>query len=922
MRVRRDFEQIYASEEDPWGIGDADSERYDLYVGQILAGSRRRGSVLELGCGHGALLARFRDEFDRLIGVELSARAVERGRHRFPFIEFVQGSLTDLDEVLPFAGSFDTIIVSDVLYYLRERDRQRAVAWVARHLAPDGLAFIAGWSPGGRYLSVPEFRNLVDRELGIESEQVLASEHAVFSCRRRRTLVALTVDYETWQPQLEGVPLDWEVDVFRPAARLLDIFDAAGATLTLFVEVGEYLWLSEHRPDLARRMEQQWREAVTRGHDIQLHLHPNWLPEMDPVERDGQWTWDMQRSRAEDYPGDLAAAIARCKAALEDAIRPVAPGYEVIAYRAGTYEAQPFRRLYHALTVNGIWCDSSVLPGDHRPDRHYNYAHAYADHQPWFAARSDPQLKAPPAERGIVELPIFTPRRGERWTFDNEQGSRFAGWLLKRMAREHRHPSSEALRIQQKARVVLCDAYERLRRFRPVVNRLMPRRMASFMLAYERERLVVHDYFVLVAHTKTALDFRAIELGLRRLRQHSGIELVSLSELARTARAELERGISATREEEAERQVGREYAAQMSSERLTAQAKRLERLIPLDRRRIFDAGCGRGVGTAALARSFPGASIVGADVGEAFIERARADFGSDRLSFSVQDFTALSFADSAFDCIHADNSLEHAFDVDAALRELYRVLCAGGCLVAALPLDGLNPNRTCDNHTWKTIPSDARGRLDEAGFTDIELESANVFRELGSPPFPPSRDQMLYVRAWKRPAGADPLGRVRALTQWAYRALDPERAQESNDPMEVLAGGHAWCWGYVLVLGEALVREGFEVRWVTMIAEDHPLGLGERRRDSHEVLEVWLADGRRVVCDPMVGIVFEASLAQLLSTPALADSPRPEDDRYRARNYALYSTSTWYGLVRRIAIRRRSNARLSYVDAARLRGGR
>jgi hypothetical protein len=107
-----------------------------------------------------------------------------------------------------------------------------------------------------------------------------------------------------------------------------------------------------------------------------------------------------------------------------------------------------------------------------------------------------------------------------------------------------------------------------------------------------------------------------------------------------------------------------------------------------------------------------------------------------------------------------------------------------------------------------------------------------------------------------------------------------------------------------------------------MIAEDHPLGLGERRRDTHVVLEVWLDDSRRVLCDPMVGIVFEASLAELLSAPALADVERPEDARYQARNYALYSTSTWYRLVRRVAIRRRSNARLRYVDAARVRDRR
>ena len=246
------------------------------------------------------------------------------------------------------------------------------------------------------------------------------------------------------------------------------------------------------------------------------------------------------------------------------------------------------------------------------------------------------------------------------------------------------------------------------------------------------------------------------------------------------------------------------------------------------------------------------------------------------------------------------------------------MLAPGGCIVAALPPDGLNPDRTCDNHTWKTIPSDVLSRFAAAGFVEIELESVDTFRELGLAPFPPSDNQMLYLRAWKRDSIPDPLMRVRALTDWAYRALDPERSQESNDPRQILAAGYAWCWGYVRVLGEALTREGLELRWVTMIAEGHPRGRGTTLTESHEVLEVTLGDGRRVVCDPTVGIVFDASVAALLADPSRADTPRSEDDRYGERGYALYSTSAWYGLVHRVAVRARPEGRLRYLPAAQL----
>jgi SAM-dependent methyltransferase len=909
MRVRRNFEQIYSQEKDPWGIGDADSDRYNLYVERILAGSRHRGSVLELGCGYGALIARLRDEFERLVGVDVSAGAVHRGRERFPFIEWSQGSLADPGAALPDAGRFDTIIVSDVLYYLGERDRRNALGWIADHLAPGGLAFLAGWSPGGRYLTRQEFRNLVERELRIESEEMLETGHVLFQARRRRTLAALTVDYETWQPQLPGVPLDWETDALGPTARLLDVFDEGGATLTIFAELGEYLWLSENRPEVAERMAHQWRDAVTRGHDVQLHLHPNWLPEMAPQVEGGRWTWNMERSRAADYPGDLTEAIARCKQALQDAIRPVKPDYEVVAFRAGTYEAQPFSRLYDALVANDIWCDSSVLPGDSRPDRHYDYRHAYADHQPWFASRFDPQLKAPPSERAIVEVPVFAYAPGQRWTFDAEEGLRFAGRLRDRLRRERRRPSSERLRLRSRLSVVLNDAYWRLRGVRRQLNRVMPRTLAWRLVDYPRERLVGTDYFTLVAHTKLELNFDAIARGLRELRS-DGVEVVSLAELAREARDELVRSVSASPGEEAVRQVQREYSTVMADDAHVSQSRVLQRLVPVDRVRIFDAGCGGGNWSAALARLHPRAVVVGADVGADFVARATERYAGPRVSFRVEDFAALSFADCEFDCVYADNSLEHAFDVQRTLRELHRVLAPGGCLVAAIPPDGTRTSHTCDNHTWKTTAEDVRARMDDAGFRGVEVRQRDVFRELGESPFPPSGDQMLYVRAWKRDHPVDQRSRVRELTTWAYQALEPTQAQASNDPVEILAGGHAWCWGYVVVLGDALLREGFRPRWVTMVAEGHPLGLGPEQRDSHEVLEVSLDDGSHIVCDPMVGIVFDASLQQLLADPSLADTERPEDERYRERNYALYSTSEWYRRVRRVAVRSRPGQRL------------
>ena len=60
MVVRRNFEELYRAEEDPWQIGTADSDRYTTYVEFLRRHAPPSGfsSALDLGCGKGAFTAR------------------------------------------------------------------------------------------------------------------------------------------------------------------------------------------------------------------------------------------------------------------------------------------------------------------------------------------------------------------------------------------------------------------------------------------------------------------------------------------------------------------------------------------------------------------------------------------------------------------------------------------------------------------------------------------------------------------------------------------------------------------------------------------------------------------------------------------------------------------------------------------------
>jgi ubiquinone/menaquinone biosynthesis C-methylase UbiE len=895
MPVKLDFEQKYREEADPWGIGDATADRYERYRDLLLRHARRRGAILDIGCGLGAFLVRFEGEFEQLTGVDVSAEAIRRARSIHPEVEFVQGSAVQLDHAETLDRRFDAIVFSDVINYFGEGQKTAALRWIASHLHEDGIALIAAWSPGGRYLTADEFRELVARHLVIVREINLETGHVALICEKRRFMVAITVDYETWQPIPEGKVIDWVRDVFEPGEALANICDRVGAKLTVMAEMGEYFWLADNDPAIARAMESQWRDLIARGHDVQVHLHPNWLPETGATRDASGWHWDPAYAKADAYPGDLSALLARCKDTLERICRRANAGYEAACFRAGGYQVQPFARLSDALTESGYLADSSIWSGGHSVEREHDFRHAYSMQLPYFASRFDPQLKAPPAEQTLIELPIWTPRQGRRWSFDGVRPSLAAELRDHVRARVDRATPIRYARLRQRLKRVARRLYfGPLRVFWPLLVRTIPSRGVFRLFDYGPEQDVRHEYFVAIGHTKGDHNFAALERELVALASDPRVSFVTLSDMASKADSELQQTRRDSAESEAAYQVQREYATVMGEERNLLQADALQQRIPLDSVTVLDLGCGAGDWSARIAELYPWMRVTGVDVGSEFVAKARERHASDRVVFELADFAALPFASGSFDCVYADNTLEHAFDVQKTLAEVRRVLSPSGTLVAAIPSDGRNPRRVVDNHTWKTVPSDVQARMLDAGFEDIVIDEINLVLDLGATPYPPSDNRMMYVRA--RVRNEPPLQLVRRLTSWTYNSLDPERSQISADPVEILRGGFAWCWGYARVLQHLLSVYGIQAEIATLWARNHARGRGKDLVDTHEVVVADLGD-REVVLDPMADVVFETDLATLIRNPRLAGLKRDADERFVSRGYELYATSYLYERV-------------------------
>jgi 2-polyprenyl-3-methyl-5-hydroxy-6-metoxy-1,4-benzoquinol methylase len=102
-------------------------------------------------------------------------------------------------------------------------------------------------------------------------------------------------------------------------------------------------------------------------------------------------------------------------------------------------------------------------------------------------------------------------------------------------------------------------------------------------------------------------------------------------------------------------------------------------------RRALDVGCGEGRFTAALAHA--GLTVVGVDVAEEPLRRARARHPALDLRI-VPVEGPWPLPDASFDVVWAGETIEHVADTQGWLSEVRRVLRSGGSLLLSTPAHG------------------------------------------------------------------------------------------------------------------------------------------------------------------------------------------------------------------------------------------
>ena len=219
-----------------------------------------------------------------------------------------------------------------------------------------------------------------------------------------------TLDYEI-HGNGDGCP---HALMVQPTDRMLRQFDLYGAKLTILADAAEILKFKEYAKTRGQddyhyaEIVDQLRDAIRRGHDVQLHIHSSYF---NAKHEQGRWVQDWSEYNfAGLKPERLREFIRIGKNFLETLLRPVNPNYRCNVFRAANWSVSPSANVVQALLAEGFKIDTSVFKYGQREGLvNFDYTNAHSSLVPWPVQAED--VCQADANSRLFEFPIYTEQR-------------------------------------------------------------------------------------------------------------------------------------------------------------------------------------------------------------------------------------------------------------------------------------------------------------------------------------------------------------------------------------------------------------------------------------------------------------------------------------------------------------------------------
>jgi hypothetical protein len=181
---------------------------------------------------------------------------------------------------------------------------------------------------------------------------------------------------------------------FRPMRELVKIYNAHGIHGSFNAEVMQQLTFRKFQDEhpklkaLADEWDRAVRETFSQGHDIQLHIHPQWK---DAEYHSGEWRLTADWSILNYDPEEAYRMMLAGKEYLENLLHPIDPNYRSISFRAGSWCIAPSPHMLGLLVKLGIVFDMSIVGGMHYETKNIklDYANCEEDFLPYYPVMTD-----------------------------------------------------------------------------------------------------------------------------------------------------------------------------------------------------------------------------------------------------------------------------------------------------------------------------------------------------------------------------------------------------------------------------------------------------------------------------------------------------------------------------------------------------
>jgi peptidoglycan/xylan/chitin deacetylase (PgdA/CDA1 family) len=336
---------------------------------------------------------------------------------------------------------------------------------------------------------------------------------------KQKTNVFITLDYELFMGNITGTVINCMI---KPLDKLIEILNKHKIKITIFVDAAYLLRLSELKFN-SQKLQQDYKLIVDQlkllsiqGHDIQLHIHPQWL---NATYFKNNWILDSTKYKLSDIEdSEVSKLFKESKELLEEII-----GKPIIAFRAGGYSIQSYSKYIDLFINNGILVDSSVLGNAFMDSNYQKYDYRLC---PSFERYNFSQdiIKENP-NGNIIELPITQGKVNilyiiykklviSRKNNQNKYGDGIP--LLSKSEKSYSFLKSLKKIFISKKYTASIDSY------------------SSIYLSYlfNQHRLKSND-FVIIGHPKNFTDFSIFHLEKFILKKRNKIEFLTISSIAK-----------------------------------------------------------------------------------------------------------------------------------------------------------------------------------------------------------------------------------------------------------------------------------------------------------------------------------------------------------------------------------------------------